>query len=156
MTDLSNSVVMSAAIALGIAASASVALAQSVETSTSSIFWCVDREGIKRLRNYPCGANERDLEQIRMKTTTVHFNNANRSVQLPAQTSKKEAATQANEAHTRMGFNERRELAIANLKGKCGELPRLGPNDPGWAKAMDSYSACHIAADKAFNIEYPP
>lgn len=138
--------------ALLLALLTSTALAQTVETSISTLYTCVDREGVKRLRNYPCGSDERDLDQLKLKTTTVQFGAAPtaRVPADPAMTLKASQAAASARVQARSQQQKDRRLAA------CGEYPTKPRGDntsktqnrieTQFALAVHQYDICTVAA----------
>lgn len=94
-----------------------------------TIFWCVDKEGIKKLRNYPCGHGEQEMKRM----SFIHIRNeeqtSNKSPQIATTANAQQLRAQAQYEYdiaTRDDIIRRTEALAAKYPGQGGRILAAG------------------------------
>jgi hypothetical protein len=119
------------------------AAAQSVQSYVTTVHWCVDKEHIKRLRNYPCGPDERDIDPLTFRSTIVTFDNAGSTAA--------KVPTGGFSADKSAEFRKNSQQAYKARVDACGPKPeQIRANyskDPSGKRQTDDIAAFHKADD---------
>lgn len=119
----------------------STSCAQSMQSYDSAVYWCVDREHIKRIRNYPCGDQERNVDQVNFRSTIVTFDKGGTR-----------AVTEPLPSIDRMALQKEIKAKQQDVCGLPPKKPRENySKDPNGRRMVDDLDA-HIKAVTAYDV----